>query len=282
LGTMSKSLSRLLPALVLFPLALCQGGSARKPMRWVVCYSDKPRGGEFLGFDLAVLDSDAHPPLTSVAAKSLLAYLSLGEVASHRSYFDAVKAEGILLGENPNWRGTFFVDVRDPRWRQRVIGQLVPAMLASGFNGILLDTLDDPGALERADPERYRGMSAAAANLVRALRQAFPQMHLMVNRGYELMPEIAPVIDCLLGESVYTTYDAGRSRYLRVPEGDYQQQVALMKQARAWNPKLRLYSLDYWDPADGKEIRRIYRLERANGFAPYVATPGLDRIVRAP
>lgn len=281
---MLKSLDRLLRAFVLFPVAFCQGGSAEEGIRWVVCYSDKPRGEEFLGFDLAVLDSDAHPPLAVLArqGRSVLAYLSLGEVANHRAYFNAVKAEGILLGENPNWHGSFFVDVRDPRWQRRVAGQLVPAMLASGFSGVFLDTLDDPAALERADPERHRGMTAAAADLVRNLRRAFPGMPMMVNRGYELMPEIAALIDSLLGESVYTTYDTARQGYLHVPAAQYRQQVALMQQARRWNPKLRLYSLDYWDPADRKEIRHIYQVERANGFAPYVATPELDRIVSAP
>jgi polysaccharide biosynthesis protein PelA len=281
---MLKSLQRLLPAAVLFPLTICQGGSVRKDMRWVVCYSDKPRVEEFLGYDPVVLDSDAHPPLALLArhGASVLAYLSLGEVASHRAYFAALKTDGILLGENPNWRGSFFVDVRDLRWQQRVIGQVVPAMLASGFNGLFLDTLDDPAALERADPERYCGMSAAAANLVKTLRQAFPRIRLMVNRGYELMPEVAGIIDYLMGESVYTTYNAAHRGYLRVPAAQYRQQVALMRQALRWNPKLRLCSLDYWEAADRKEIRHIYQVEQRNGFAPYVATPELDRIVRVP
>lgn len=281
---MLRSLHRLLLALVLFALAVCQAGSIRKSVRWVVCYSDKTHAEEFLGFDLVVLDSDAHPPLASMArhGRSVLAYLSLGEVARHRAYFEEVKSEGILLGENPNWRGSFYVDVRDRRWQQRVIGQLIPAVLAVGFAGVFLDTLDDPAALERADPERYRGMAAAAVDLVKNLRQAFPRILIMVNRGYELLPEIAQLIDVLLGESVYTTYAAAEKRYLRVPEGEYGQQVGLMRQALRWNPKLRLCSLDYWDPADRKEIQLIYQVERANGFAPYVATPELDRIVRAP
>jgi len=125
-------------------------------------------------------------------------------------------------------------------------------------------------------------MSAAAAHLVRALREAFPRIRIMVNRGYELMPEIAASIDSLMGESVYSTYDAAGNRYHRVPAAQYRQQVFLMRQALHWNPRLRLCSLDYWNPGDTKEIRHIYQVERNNGFAPYVATPELDQIVRAP
>jgi polysaccharide biosynthesis protein PelA len=300
----------LLLAVVL--VAICHAGTNRSALRWVVCYSDKPQPEEFQGFELVVLDSDTHPPLASLAAercsvntgkkspshrecvaerllkgvaepnKRLLAYLSLGEIATNRPYFAAVKAEGLLLGENPNWRGSFYVETRDPRWQRRVVEDLVPGILAAGFAGVFLDTLDDPAALERSDPKRYSGMTSSAADLVRSLRQTYPRIHIMVNRGFELMPAIAPFIDSLLGESVYTTYDAARKRYLRVPAEQYQQQVALMRQALRWNRKLLVCALDYWDPADTEEIRRIYAIERRNGFAPYVATPDLDQIVRVP
>jgi hypothetical protein len=56
---MLKSLQRLMPALVLFPLAICQRGSVRKSMRWVVCHPIRRERRKFLGFDLAVLDNSA-------------------------------------------------------------------------------------------------------------------------------------------------------------------------------------------------------------------------------
>jgi polysaccharide biosynthesis protein PelA len=271
--------------LLLVPLlALLVAGPAGAAFPWVVCYSGNASPEEFHSFHLVVLDSDSHPSLDLLGrrGRDLLGYLSLGEIESHRTYFEAAKAEGLLLGESPAWPGSFYVDFRDARWRQRVIEQLVPSILASGFNGIFLDTLDDAAALERGNPQKYRGMIAAAADLVRGLRQAFPQIRIMVNRGYDLLPQIAPLIDFVLGESVYTTYDAQHKAYVRVAPSQYHQQVGLMRQALQWNRSLRICSLDYWDPSDRKEIRHIYQVERANGFAPYVATRELDRIVQAP
>lgn len=256
---------------------------------WAVSYSRDVLPAELHNFHLVVLDSDTHPPLDLLKRdllrrreRDLLGYLSLGEIERHRTYFGAAEAEGLLLGENPVWHGSSYVDFRDPRWRQLVTEQLVPGILASGFNGIFLDTLDDAAALERANPQKYRGMMAAAVELIRGLRHAFPQIRIMVNRGYDLLPQIAPFIDIILGESVYTTYDPERKGYARVPTPEYEQQVRLMRRTLQWNPKLRICSLDYWDPSDTKQIRQIYRVERANGFAPYVATRELDRIVQAP
>jgi polysaccharide biosynthesis protein PelA len=259
------------------------GWTAVRP-KWVVYYSDQAQLEEFRDFGLVVLDSDKHPPLGALAAagKTLLGYISLGEIEHQRADFPAVKAEGVLAGENPLWPGAYYVDLRDERWRRRVIEQFVPRILASGFQGIFLDTLDSAVELERQHPDKYRGMTSAAAILVKALRLAFPSITIMMNRGYGILPEVAPFIDILLGESVYTTYDSDRKIYRLLPADEYRAQVRLLKDAKTSNRRLRICSLDYWDPTDLGGIRRIYREQRANGFEPYVATIGLDRILAEP
>ena len=46
-------------------------------------------------------------------------------------------------------------------------------------------------------------MTPAAAKLVRMIRQNYPQIKIMVNRAYDILPEIGGQIDYVLGESVY-------------------------------------------------------------------------------
>jgi uncharacterized protein (TIGR01370 family) len=253
-------------------------------MRWAVYYGDEARPEEFRDYGLIVLDSDHHPPIESLVARgaTVLGYVSVGEINQHRAGFAAVKQMGVLLAENPNWSGSYYIDVRDPRWQSVVIDEVVPKLLAQGFQGVFLDTLDDPVELERRDPRGCKGMAGAAVALVKALRRKFPSAILMMNRGYGLLPDLAGQIDIELGESVYGGYDFERKAYRRVSAAEYQQQVQWLKQAKKWNPTLRVCSLDYWDPADRDGIRRIYRVERSNGFAPYVATIGLDQLVKEP
>jgi polysaccharide biosynthesis protein PelA len=263
-------------------ISLAASASPRK--NWVVYYSDHARPDTFRPYDLVVFDSDTHPPVGPVIARgaTVLGYLSLCEVEQHRKYFAAVKEAGILAGENPNWPGSYFVDVRDARWRKIVVSQLAPEILAHGFQGLFLDTLDDAANLENRDPKKFRGMKAAAIQLVGEIRHAMPAATLMVNRGYDLLPEIAGQIDIALGESVYGTYDFATKKYHLVPPADYQQQVAVLSRLKLLKPSLRICTLDYWDPADQDGIRRIYREERSRGFDPYVATIDLDRIVTEP
>jgi hypothetical protein len=90
-----------------------------------------PRQSPFDNFDLLVFDSDHHPelPPISTRGKKLIGYLSVGEVEDTRNHFASVKADGFLLEENRNWKGSFFVDVRDSRWTKRIIEELIPEML---------------------------------------------------------------------------------------------------------------------------------------------------------
>lgn len=254
------------------------------PMPWVVYYAADLPPTAFYGYDLVVFESDQHPPLEPLVdrGKKVLGYLSLGEVNENRPYFAEVKGEGLLLIENENWKGSYFVDVRDMRWTRRVIDELVPAILRRGFQGIFIDTLDNPGHLERTDPKAYAGMADAGARLVRTLRRNFPRMTIVLNRGYDLLPAVERDIDMVLGESVYADYDFASKTYARVDEPTYRQQVEILQAAARRQPKLKVLTLDYWNPNDAAGIAEIYRIQTANGFSPYVATVELDRLVPGP
>lgn len=125
-------------------------------------------------------------------------------------------------------------------------------------------------------------MTSAAADLVTSIRRRYPQIRIMLNRAYELLPLVERDIDYVLGESVFTDYDFATKRYGIVPRELYLQQVRLLKAAQARRPALQVFTLDYWNPTDEPGIARIYAEQRQNGFSPYVSTIELDRIVPGP
>lgn len=233
---------------------------------------------------VAVLEPEASPDLiaTRGAGATFLGYVSLGEVHDARPYFRDLEQAGVLLGEQPNWPGAWFVDMRSEVWRRLLLERVVPEVMARGFDGIFIDTLDDAGFLESRDPVRCAGMVTAAARLVRALRQRIPGRPIMINRGYAVLPQIVGQFDMLLGESVRSTHRPGDGSYALLSNSDYAWQRDQMWEARRRHPALRLFSLDYWDPSDETGIARLYAEQRRNGFVPYVATPDLTRIVPAP
>jgi len=268
-------------------LAMLAGGdfSARAAdERWVVVYTEKPKIEEFRDYGLVVLDSLHHPPIRPLLEqkKTVIGYISLGEVENYRDYYKAVEAEGILYEKNPNWPDSRYIDVRDQRWTKRVIEELIPRLLHKGFQGIFIDTLDNPAELERRDPAKFKGMTDAGANLVKAIRRHYPRIYIMLNRSYEILPAVDGHIDAVLGESVMTEIDFEKKAYRLAARAVYRQQVEWLQAAKSRQPKLKIYTLDYWPPEDAAGIARIYAEQRKNGFIPYVSVKDLDRVLKEP
>lgn len=285
-GRLLRRLGRAFGVAALGALAATHAEAQQPPPQvpWVVYYSDKAPEEALLPYRVVVLDSKYHPPFERLKERGavVLGYISLGEVEKHRPWYDEVKNWGILSEENPNWPGSYYVDVRDKRWVKLVVEKLAADLLRQGFDGFFLDTLDNPPHLERTDPKRWAGMTKASARLVKALRHNWPSARIMLNRAYEILPDTATALDYALGESVYTTWNFNLERAELQPEDDYRFQVNALKDAQRRNPALSVMTLDYWDLSDVKKVREIYALQRANGFSPYVSVVTLDRIAPEP
>ena len=244
-------------------------------------YYNSDNSPALMSYDTLVLDSDSYPPLAPLtkAGKTVLGYISLGEVENTRSWYKQVSAMGILLGPNPNWPGSRYVDVRDPRWQQLVVTQLIPGIMAKGFTGVFLDTLDDPAYLEETNPKLYAGMTNASVALVKAIRAAYPSLPIMMNRGFEILPAVGGSINMELAESLISDYNFAKKTYHYVAARDVASTLKVLGAAKLAHPALKLYSLDYWNPKDAATIRSIYATEQRNGFIPYVSTVDLSRLV---
>lgn len=251
---------------------------------WAVYYGADAATQDLLHYRMLVLESEAHPSLLPLLEKNVavLAYLSLGEVVKHRSYFDKLKEDGLLIQENKNWADSHVIDIRDPRWSMLIIHDLIPYLLQQGFDGVFLDTLDSSLELERTQPRRYPGMKQAALRLVQQIRLHYPTIKIMVNRAYELLPQLGKDIDMVLGESVYATYDFSSKTYRLVDAAGYRYQLNLLTSLKQKFPHLQIMTLDYWNPDDPAGMAKIYAQQRRNGFSPYVATISLNQIILEP
>jgi uncharacterized protein (TIGR01370 family) len=267
---------------LLAPLAV-QAADADRDC-WLVYYGSTAPAEAFRPYSTVILDSRYHPALPPLAkaGKKLIGYISIGEASPDYSYFEQLKSEGLLIRSSNVWQGNQYIDIRDSRWQRRLLDELIPAVLAQGFQGLFLDTLDSPLYLEQTDPAAYQGMADAAATIIRSIRTRFANATVVMNRAYKLLDNVAGDIDIVVGESVFTTYNFRTKRYGLVDDAAYRHQVQLLQDAVKRSPNLRVFTLDYWDPADMEGIGRIYREERANGFKPYVTTIDLAKIVKEP
>lgn len=259
-----------------------QASAQERVIPWVVHYVNSAPLSAYDPYTLIVVDSNAHPEISQLKRagnKTVLGYLSIGEIAQYRSYFGMARHRGLLLRENANWPGSWMVDFRNEKWKALVLDRIVPEILASGFDGIFLDTVDNAEYLESLDPVANAGMKQAAADLIRNLKRRFPQAKIMLNRGYAVLPQLGSHIDYLLAESVYASYDFKQGHYFIVEQQQYAEHMKILTSARKSFPSLQIMTLDYWDPNDIEGMTKIYEKQELNGFSPFVAPINLDQII---
>jgi uncharacterized protein (TIGR01370 family) len=254
--------------------------TAGNSIRWLAFYGAAAEEAILSTYDIVVLDPAFQGSISLVAGAGtrVCGYLSLGEIRTSDPFLTYLDPAA-LLPENPDWPGTRRVDVRHPSWRSLVLDQRIPSLVSQGFTGLMFDTLDTPPYLELLDPARYHGMREAAVGLVDSIRARWPDMMLIMNRGYALLPDVVQKVDAIIAESLMTLPDRQTGGFAWSNALQIELQLTLLKPAARRHPPLPILSLDYWDPNDEGTIAEIYRRERELGHHPYVATRLLDKIV---
>lgn len=249
-----------------------------KHKTWAVYYTDRLPFSRFAGYDILAFDSDHYPDFTARRhGQVILGYLSMAEAETYRPYYPEVEKLGVIMEKSDLWKQHMVIDIRKPAWRAYFIHTLVPQVLAKGFDGIMLDTIDTALYLEEEHPESFKGMRDAAIQFIVELRQTYPDTMLMLNRGFPILRDVAPYIDYLLAESIRVQYDFGEKSSRYFPQSDYEGIVADIKAARQINPHLQVVTLDYWETTgtNAAAARNIYREQREHGFIPYVTSADL-------
>ncbi|NDP60331.1 MAG: hypothetical protein GZ090_13355 [Oxalobacteraceae bacterium] len=231
-------------------------------------------------FDIAVVEPDfvsnpaSHTRSAADGAHELFAYVSLGEVQPTRSYYQALPA-GALRGDNAAW-GSKVIDQTAPGWNEFFLTSVIAPLWQQGWRGFFLDTLDSYQLFATTDAGRARQQEAMVA-LLREFKRRYPDARLILNRGFELLPEVAPLVFAVAAESLYQGYDAARKQYGPVPAADRTWLMAQMQTVRE-RYKLPVIAIDYVDPSvPGARAlaRSTARQLVSDGFIPWVADGGL-------
>ncbi|MCH8872874.1 endo alpha-1,4 polygalactosaminidase, partial [candidate division KSB1 bacterium] len=234
---------------------------------------------EIKKFDLAVLDSDSHPDLAKLKDSDtlLIGYISIGEVGDYRWYWSDIKDKPWLLDKNPNW-DSYMIDVRNDEWQELLNQQIIPKILAKGFDGIFLDTIDNAEYLQRYHPKKkYPMMETAMVRLIKSIRKNFPSAYLVANRGFAILDEIAGSIDAVVAESIFTTINFEENITRRNTPQEYE---PIIKQLRKMKRKegIKIFTLDYPNLENESDIEEIIADSHALGFIPYISTPQLQKV----
>ncbi|MER1941328.1 endo alpha-1,4 polygalactosaminidase [Castellaniella sp. FW104-16D08] len=225
-------------------------------------------------FAVAVLEPDAHPKgPPHQGTTRWLAYVSVGEVLDSRPYYSRMP-QTWHLGKNDVWHSVV-VDQSAPDWPKFLVNQVATPLWRQGYQGLFLDTLDSYQLVSK-DPAVLERQRQGLVRTIRALRRARPKAILILNRGFELLPDIHNQIDAVAFESLYSGWDQAASRYVTVPEPD--RAWLLGQAAKAKSYGLPVISIDYCPPNDKECTQQTSRKIRSHGLIPYVGDGHLQHV----
>jgi uncharacterized protein (TIGR01370 family) len=265
-GTISPQWS---PLLAVNPLtATLRAGNQLGPIDDYIVYYGQGQADVLKQFDLAIVQPET---LTSeeladvqAAGTKVVAYLSVGEAEGGRPWWPQVNLDWIL-GRNENW-GSLFVDAGEKGWQDLLLDVAIPSILKDKpFDGLFLDTLDTVDVYAETKP----GM----VELVKRMRERYPDLILVQNRGFTVLDETGPAIDAVMFESMSSDFDFSARTYSMV---EREEEPAFVQEMARKHGLVGLV-MDYALPEDFAAIRHSYQRALEYGFVPYVSTIELDR-----
>ncbi len=243
-------------------------------------YSAEPNEDLLLAYDLTILQPTSKVDLTvgQTLGNRYLAYLSVVEVSANDQdeIHQAANDLGVeLLSRNQEW-GTRMVDLTNPAWRNYVIHEIAASAIAKGFDGFFLDTLDSAEVLMREYPDRALEFDEALVALVSELRTAYPEVEIVVNRGFRWLDSLSQQIDGMMVESVYQTFVGNMGDYGYKPVPTSTTKLLELQIEKAMNQGLDVYVVDYVDPLQPEIAEATDEKIRDLGAIPFLTTPELQ------
>lgn len=236
-------------------------------------YGANPPWESLQAFDLVVVDPDhvPQPARAGLPHTELAAYVSVGEVHPSRPYARKLPAHW-LRGDNVAWQSRL-LDQAQPEWPGFFVNEVISPLWQAGYRAFFLDTLDSYHLFARTQAERS-AQEAGLVAVVRAIKQRYPSVRLIFNRGFEILERTHDAVAMLAAESLYKRYDASRQAYGDVPTADRAWLHDQLTQAKR-RYGLPVIAIDYVPAAEREQARDTARRIKAEGFIPWVATHDL-------
>ncbi len=259
----------------------CSKNRLANVQSWLCYYQAKFPTQEIPNYDLYVFDSYDYPPLEPLKKEGakVVGYLSVGEVARHDYFFNTIKEKELFVDENENWPGSFRIKIGSPIWHDFVLNHLIPRIIAKGFNGVFLDTIDTADYIENV--KNISGSIKGTKDLLKKLRKKYPDLIVIMNNGLFFLSDVGKYIDGVVVEDLFTSYDFLKKKY-KTPDKEWtrQRMVPLKKfQAKFKKP---VFTLGYLEPTQKELIQEVTAKARENGFVPYFSDIHLTTIFYHP
>ncbi len=239
----------------------------------IVYYADK-KPYEILGsFDIVILEPDNTDTSNYGFRKyrdKIFAYVSMCEVGKDRKYFKKIKKNWIL-SENRVWKSKI-LDISDKGYRDFLIKTVIKDLIDKGYRNIFFDTVDSYMALKVKNKKRYED---GIVSLLREIKNRYPFVKIILNRGFEVINRAHSFIDGVLFESLFFGLDFRDLSYKKVSKKDREWLLSKVKEIKSYD--LFAICVDYL-PFGDKRAKKVADEIFKLGVIPYIGDKDLKRI----
>jgi len=226
-------------------------------------------------YDQVVVQPDQapHPSNFSAAKGQPVAYVSVGEVLASSPAAAQIRSDWVIA-RNAGW-ATWVLDPRSAGYQDYLLSR-IEELWNHGYRRFFLDTLDSYRLGLHAQVA-LRQAEAGWVKLIRAIHARHPESKLLLNRGFELLPEVAPLLSGVVAESLFDGYDARTQSYVRVAADDRRWLLGQLNTARD-RYGLPVTVIDYRPHAERDRARATAQRIAELGFEPWVADGQLSSL----
>ncbi|MBX0312616.1 MAG: endo alpha-1,4 polygalactosaminidase [Sulfurihydrogenibium sp.] len=200
----------------------------------------------------------------------LFAYVSVGEIEPYRKYYKEIDKSWII-GENKDWK-TYIADIRKKEYREFLINKVLKNL--SQYDGFFFDTLDSYQIALK--PSEYKDYENALAEFIIQVKKTFPDKKIILNRGFEVVPQVKDYIDAVVAESLFYGLDTKTMKYKKMKEEDTRWLLNKLNEIK--NLGVKVIVIDYVDPKNKKLQKEVAKKIYENGFIPYVTDKDLKTL----
>lgn len=202
----------------------------------------------------------------------VFAYIGVGEINRTRSWYSEIPKDW-FMGSHVAW-GSDIVDLTQEGWHDYLIDNYMASLWKEGYREFFLDTLDSYQRVV-ADPDGRLIQEKALVQLIMRINQHFPGVNLILNRGFEILPEVEQYAIALAAESLFQGWDQSKEKYLEVTETDRNWLLDKLNKARD-QYGLQIIVIDYVDSNQMELAQKTAEQISDLNFTPWVANPGLN------
>ncbi|WP_115703482.1 bifunctional glycoside hydrolase 114/ polysaccharide deacetylase family protein [Legionella sainthelensi] len=217
--------------------------------------------------------SGLDPQLLEMGGRNVYAYASLGEAISLNQYEKPIDKSWVIA-KNKNWQ-SLVLDQSNPAWQAFFINQIITPLWEKGYRGFFLDTLDSY-RIASEDPQKMKKQQEGIITTIRAIKSKYPNARLIVNRGFEVLPEIKSLVDQVVAESLFNGWDNLTKKYFQVPEKSRENLLKELDAVKKMGVPVTV--VDYLPPNKEDQAKVAAKRIADLGFNPWITDGALNQI----